>query len=214
MASMEMSSSMALGPFMATWTAMMVAMMVPAVTPVIATFDQWVRASRRARASTPVFVAGYFLVWSASGLVAYVLLFAVQVWTSPATVMALRVGAALLVVAGLYQLMPLKQMCVQHCRSPLGLLDQHRAALTYPRLGPLRVGIIHGLHCLGCCWALMLVLLLLGMMNLAWMAAIAAIIFIERVGSRGRWVRYLVGLGLMGLGIVVFAAPHTLPALA
>ena len=213
MAPMETSSPMALGPFMATWSAMMVAMMVPAVTPVIATLDQWARASSRAHASTPVFVAGYFLVWSASGLVAYALLSVLQGWISPATIMALRVGAALLVVAGVYQLVPLKQVCVQHCRSPLALLDQQGTLPTHRRLGPLRAGIIHGLYCLGCCWALMVVLLVLGMMNLAWMAAITTIIVVERVMPRGERVRWLVGLVLVGLGIVLFAAPHTLPTL-
>jgi predicted metal-binding membrane protein len=213
MAPMAMSSPLALGPFMATWIAMMVAMMVPAVAPVIVALDQWARASSRARASTPVFVAGYFLVWSASGLVAYALLSVLQVWISPETIMALRVGAALLVVAGVYQLVPLKHVCMQHCRAPLALQDQQRTLLTHRRLGPLRVGIIHGLYCLGCCWALMLVLLLLGMMNPAWMAAITTIIVIERVMPRGERVRWLVGFVLVGLGIVLFAAPSSIPGI-
>jgi predicted metal-binding membrane protein len=204
MASMEMSSPLALGPFMAGWIAMMVAMMVSAVVPVIAALDRWARTSSRARAGTPLFVAGYLLIWSVVGLVAYAFLVAAQDWTTPATSPALRLGAALLVVAGAYQLTPLKRVCVRYCRSPL----RHRY------LGPLRMGIMHGLYGLGCCWALMLVLLLLGMMSLVWMAAITAIVLLEDFAPRGELVRWLVGLALAGLGLVLLGAPHTLPALA
>jgi predicted metal-binding membrane protein len=204
MAPMGMSSQMALGPFMAGWIAMMAAMMVPALVPVVAALEWWTRASNRPRAGVPLLVAGYLLVWSAVGLVAYAVLAALQDWTAPATSPALRLGAALLVVAGAYQLTHLKRVCVRQCRSPLPL--RH--------LGPLRAGIIRGLYSLGCCWALMLVLLLLGMMNLIWMAAVTLIVLAEEVAPKGELVRWFVGLALMGLGITLFAAPQTLPALA
>lgn len=205
--------TMALGLFMAGWVAMMVAMMVPAVAPVIVTVEHWRRGHGGAPAATLLFVAGYFLVWSALGLAAYALLRALQVWVPPTTSAAPRVGAVLLVVAGVYQLTALKHVCVRHCRAPLALLAQQRTLLIQGRLGPLRMGITHGLYCLGCCWSLMLVLLLLGMMNLAWMAAIAAIIIIEKIVPRGEHMRWLVGLALVGLGFSLAVAPHTLPAL-
>jgi predicted metal-binding membrane protein len=203
MAPMEMSSQMALGPFMAGWIAMMVAMMVPAVAPVIAALDRWTRASNRARAGVPLFVAGYLLVWSVAGLVAYAALIALQDWISPDTIPALRAGSALLVATGVYQFMPLKRVCARHCRAPL----------THRHLGPLHAGIVHGLYGLGCCWALILVLLLLGMMSLVWMTAITAIVLIEELAPWAELVQWLVGLALVGIGLVLFAAPHTLPAL-
>lgn len=201
------------GPFMAGWVAMMVAMMVPTVAPAVVTLDQWSRTGSYTTMTTRLFVAGYFLVWIASGLAAYVLLRALHAWVPPDTVTALRVGAVLLVVAGIYQLVPLKHVCVQHCRAPRALLAQYGAPLRQGRRGALRMGIVHGLYCLGCCWPLMLVLLLIGMMNLAWMAAIAGIFFVERVVPRDERVRWLVGLALVGPGLSLAVAPHALPAL-
>src|SRR5437868_15420085 len=101
----------------ATWIAMLVAMMFPAVAPVIVTFDQWRRQVGRAGATTLAFVARYLVVWSALGVVAYVLLLALQAWVPPGNVTALRVGAVLLVVAGVYQLTPHRTLCL-HSAEP------------------------------------------------------------------------------------------------
>jgi predicted metal-binding membrane protein len=212
MPGMEPHSTGMMGLFLATWVVMMVAMMFPAIVPVVITFDRWVRRARRPRLATMTFVGGYLLVWTGFGLVVY----ASIVYFQPRLPMgdgAIRLGAALLILAGLYQLTPLKSRCLRHCRSPLAFIAQHTSQLRRGGFGTARVGVIHGAFCLGCCWALMLVLVLLGMMSLSWMAGVAGVIFIEKVVSRGSFVTLAVALILIGLGSALLVSPRTLPTL-
>jgi predicted metal-binding membrane protein len=201
-----------LGLFLLTWIVMMVAMMFPAIAPVVITFDRWVRRSHRARTTTMSFVGGYLLVWAAFG----VLIFAAMVYLQPLLPGGdgtIRLGAALLVLAGAYQVTPLKSLCLRHCRSPLAFIAQHAQQLRRAGLATARVGVVHGGFCLGCCWALMLVLVLLGMMNLVWMAAVAGVIFIEKVVPRGSLLTPAVAVILVGLGLALLVSPHALPTL-
>jgi predicted metal-binding membrane protein len=194
------------GLFLPTWVVMMVAMMFPAVSPVVVTFDRWVRRTRPSRWATIVFIGGYLLVWTVSGLVIY----AAVVYLGPLLPSgdgALRWGGGLLVLAGAYQLSPLKWVCLRHCRSPLAFVAQHAMQLRRGGLGAGKVGVIHGVYCLGCCWALMLVLVLLGMMSLAWMAAVAAVIFLEKVLPRGPLVSRAVALLLIAVGSALLLSP-------
>ena len=207
------SMSMAFGLFMATWVVMMVAMMFPAVAPVVLTFRRWGHSRGRPGSATVAFVAGYLAVWAAIGVVAYALLEALHHWVPAESTTALRVGAVLLIAAGVYQLTPLKNVCLRHCRSPLSVLMQHSQTLSQGHSGPLKVGVVHGLYCVGCCWSLMVVLVLLGMMNLVWMGVVAAVVFVEKVLPRGETVSRAVGLGLVGLGVVLSIWPTALPAL-
>lgn len=207
------SMSMSPGVFIATWTVMMVAMMVPSVVPAVRTFDTWVRTMGRSGGATVLFIAGYVLVWSAIGGVAYLVVHALQDWLPTGSTTALRVGAVLLVVAGVYQLTPPKQACLRHCRSPYTGEVPQGGTRARGRLGAVRAGLWQGVYCLGSSWPLMLALLLVGMMNLAWMAVIAGVIFIEKVVPRGAVVSKVVGWGLAGGGVILLAAPHTLPAL-
>ena len=203
-----MGPSMALlGVFLWMWLVMMVAMMLPAITPVVVTFDRWVRKTGRSRSATAHFVGGYLLIWGGSGLAVYgAIVYLTPVLPSGES--ALRLGAGLLVLAGAYQLTPLKEACLRHCRSPLGFIAQHTSPLRRGGLAGSRVGAIHGIYCLGCCWALMLVLVLLGMMSMVWMAAVAGVIFLEKTLPR-RWpVGKLVGLLLVSVGIVLLVSPR------
>ena len=199
--------SMAFGLFMATWIVMMVAMMFPAVSPVVVTFDRWVARTGRSRAATLVFVAAYLIVWSAAGLLAYDALLALQAWLPSDDGRAIRAGAVILALAGAYQLTPLKYACLRHCRSPLALVAQHADQLRGGLAGPVWVGVKHGLYCLGCCWSLVLVLGLVGMMNLAWMALVAVVILLEKAAPRGVLISRLVGLSLLGAGILMAVWP-------
>jgi predicted metal-binding membrane protein len=202
-----------MGLFLVTWVVMMVAMMFPAIVPVVITFDRWVRRARRPRSATMTFVGGYLLVWTGFGLVVY----AAVVYFQPRLPMgdgAIRLGAALLILAGVYQLTPLKSRCLRQCRSPLAFVAQHTSQLRRGGLATARVGVIHGAFCLGCCWALMLVLVLLGMMSLSWMAAVAGVIFIEKVVPRGSVVTLAVAVILVGLGFALVVSPRALPTLA
>lgn len=212
MPEMGAHSAGTMGLFLVTWLVMMVAMMFPAIVPVVITFDRWVRRARRPRLATMTFVGGYLLVWTGFGLVVY----ASVVYFQPRLPMgdgAIRLGAVLLLLAGVYQLTPLKWRCLRHCRSPLAFIAQHASELRRGSFGTARVGVIHGAFCLGCCWALMLVLVLLGMMSLSWMAAVAGVIFIEKVIPRGSLVTLAVAVILVGLGFALLVSPRALPTL-
>jgi len=107
---------------------------------------------------------------------------------------AQRVGGALLAAAGLYELTPLKDLCLRHCRSPIGIVMQYADLLANGHRGPFRVGLVHGLYCVGCCWSLMLVLVLLGIMNLVWMGVVASVIFAEKVLPGGALLSRVTGI--------------------
>jgi predicted metal-binding membrane protein len=193
--------------FLSLWVVMMAAMMLPSVAPMVLV---WVR-SVSARATTwqrisgvAQFLAGYLIVWTAFGLLVYIaLLGAVRlVDTSPTA--AKWVGAAVFAVAGIYQLTPLKQACLRHCRSPIGSLF-HYASFRGP-VRDLRVGMHHGAYCVGCCWGLMIVLIAVGAMNIAVMAALAVVILVEKVWKYGR--RFSMAVGGVLLIAAAFAPWH------
>lgn len=212
MSSMD-AMSPALGVFIATWIVMMVAMMFPAVAPVVVTVHRWIVRTGRPRSATALFVAGYLLVWAGFGAVVYALIVH-AVPLMPGGEAAVRVGAAVLLLAGAYQFTPIKTVCLRHCRSPLAFIAEHTTQLQRGGLAGARVGAVHGVFCLGCCWMLMLVLMVMGMMSLAWMAALAGVIFAEKVLPR-RWaLSRPVGFVLACAGIAVMFSPETLPAFA
>jgi len=205
--------SMGLGVFIGTWTVMMVAMMVPSFVPAVRMFDAWTRAEGQPGGATVLLLAGYLLVWSAVGGVAYLAVQTLQGWLPAGGMTALRTGAVLLVVAGVYQLTPPKQACLRHCRSAHWSEAPPVSTRAQGHLSAVRAGLEQGAYCLGSSWPLMLVLLLVGMMNLAWMGVLAAVIFVEKVMPGGDVASKVVGWGLAGCGIILLAAPHTLPAL-
>jgi predicted metal-binding membrane protein len=220
---MGMPGAMSMGPgvFIGTWTVMMVAMMVPSFAPAVRMFDPRARTDGQPGGATALLLAGYLLVWSAVGGVAYLAVRASQGWIPAGSMPALRTGAVLLVVAGVYQLTPPKQACLRHCRSahlggvsPVSTRAQgYLGGFLSGYLSAVRAGLWQGVYCLGSSWPLMLVLLLVGMMNLAWMGVVAAVIFVEKVVPGGDVASKAVGWGLAGCGLLLLAAPHTLPAL-
>jgi predicted metal-binding membrane protein len=206
-----------LGWFLGIWVTMMAAMMLPSVAPMVLAFARVTKErSRRSQAAfvpTWVFLAGYLAAWTAYGLVAYgVFRLVVAVagdvlaWDRAGPYVA---GGAI-VVAGLYQLTPVKDVCLRHCRTPLHFLlhDWHEGAT-----GALRMGFAHGLYCVGCCWGLMIVLFSLGVMSLVWMAAIAAVIFAEKVLPYGERLTRVIGVAFVALGIWIAASPGSVPGL-
>ena len=186
--------------FMATWTLMMVAIMFPAVAPVVMTFDRWALAKSRPRSVTAAFLAGYLAIWSAIGLAAYGAVLAIEAFVPAGDPSAPRIGGVLLAAAGVYELTPLKDLCLQHCRSAVATIVQYADRLSDGHRGPFTVGVLHGIYCVGCCWSLMLVLVLVGMMNLVWMGIIAALIFAEKVLPGGRVLSRIAGVALIGAG--------------
>jgi predicted metal-binding membrane protein len=186
------------------WVVMMVAMMFPAASPVVLIFDRWRKSRERSVATTLAFVAGYLLVWSVAGVLAFAAITVLDTQVAD-TVTAARIGGVVLVVAGVYQLTPLKRVCLSQCRSPLSLIMKHGQLLGRGLRGPLEVGLRHGAYCLGCCWALMAVLVALGVMHVGWMAAVATLILAEKVLPRGRVTASVVGVVLIAAGGFVVA---------
>ena len=200
--------------FLAIWVTMMVAMMFPTAAPMILTFHK-VQAGKRQRGeafvSTWIFVAAYLLVWSLSGVAAYAGALAAEAVgartaLSPAT--AARVGGAVLVAAGLYQLTPLKDLCLSKCRTPITFI---MTSWRDGAAGALRMGLLHGAFCLGCCWLLFVILFPLGIMNIAAMAVITVVIFAEKTLPWGRTMARVMAVALITYGSVVVAAPQLLP---
>jgi len=151
-----------------------------------------------------VFTAGYLLVWLAAGALVYVF---VQLATEGARHLASIERAAwapaalgiILVTAGLYQFTPLKRVCLRHCRSPFAFVALH---WRDGRLGALRMGILHGVFCFGCCWALFAVLVAAGVMSLAWMLALTLVVFAEKVLPHPKGTSIIIGVALIVLGLV------------
>ncbi len=202
--------SMSFGAFIAIWTVMMVAMMLPSLIPAVRAVGGRARATGSSGGAAALFIVGYLLVWSAIGAVAYLMMQALDNGLPVSSAEALRTGAVLLIVAGAYQLTPPKQACLRHCRTPDAGVASRAITRTQGHLGAVRAGLGQGLYCLGSSWPLMLVLLLVGMMNLAWMGVIAGLIVVEKVAPGGPAVSKVVGLVLAGCGVVLLVAPHTL----
>lgn len=203
--------------FLTVWVTMMVAMMFPTAAPMILTFQR-VQSGKRARGeafvSTWVFVAAYMLVWVATGVLAYAGAAGAEAAAARAKLspeIAARVGGVLLVFAGIYQLSPLKNVCLAKCRNPLSfVLTSWRDGLS----GAVRMGVEHGTFCLGCCWLLFLVLFPLGIMNVAAMAVVTVVVFAEKALTSGRRVASWAGIALIVYGCAVLAVPRALPTYA
>jgi predicted metal-binding membrane protein len=190
----------------AMWTAMMAAMMLPSALPTILMFQRAVRNDAKVRSPARrmvAFTAGYIVAWSAFSVLATLLQWGVAeaALLSPMMVSASPwLGGAILIVAGIYQWTPLKSACLRHCRSPLAFLVEHWQP-GMPRA--LRLGLRHGLYCVGCCWALMLLLFVGGVMNLLWIGAIATFVLAEKLAPYGAQGGRLSGLALAVAGVWV-----------
>ena len=192
----------------AMWWIMMIAMMTPSATPTILLYARVHRHAlvqgqiQEKLAPTGAFAAGYLLVWLGFAAAAATLHWALE---RAGLVSAMMMGSqsrllsgAVLIAAGLYQLSPLKNVCLAHCRTPTSFLSRH----WRPRaLGALRLGAMHGGYCVGCCWLLMALLFVGGVMNLTWIAALAILVLIEKVLPPGQWVGRGVGIALIVWGV-------------
>jgi predicted metal-binding membrane protein len=196
--------------YVAGWGVMMAAMMLPSALPMIALYA----ATRRSAAGpaqrtlhVALFTLVYLGVWAATGIPMYL----ASTWLAAQTTTGLGYGiAAALVVAGIFQLSPLKQVCLRHCRSPLGFLLGHwRPGWR----GSLALGWAHALYCLGCCWALMVVLVVAGAMGLPWVLLIAAAVAAEKLLPGGARMARGIGVALVLLGLAVALRPDVATAL-
>lgn len=199
--------------FLIAWTVMMAAMMFPAAAPMLLLFHTTSVKRHGSSVPTSIFTAAYLAVWTGIGVVAWA---AVEIGSD----LAGRLGAGdratwapialgtTLAAAGLYQLTPLKRVCLDHCRSPLNFMMQHWCE---GRLGAWRMGLRHGLYCLGCCWALFAVLVAAGVMSLAWMALLTLVIFVEKVLPVGPRASMAIGALLVLLAVLVAVGVTPMP---
>jgi predicted metal-binding membrane protein len=200
-----------LGWFLAVWVVMMAAMMFPSVAPTVALYARM--TSERSPLSPLLFAAGYLVTWAGAGVIAFVIALAggriagdVLAWDRAGR----WVAGVTLVLAAVYELTPLKDVCLGKCRSPLGfLLGSWRGGSS----GALRMGAKHGAWCVGCCWALMASLFALGIMSVSWMAFVAGLIAAEKIVPWRRVAIYGTAVILLVLGMLLIAAPHAVPAL-
>jgi predicted metal-binding membrane protein len=199
------------GWFLGVWVVMMAAMMFPSVSPTVALYSRM--TGRRSPLSPILFSTGYLITWAVAGTLA----FAVGVAAASSAGDGLAwdhagraVAGAILVLAAIYELTPLKDACLGKCRSPLGLL---LGSWRDGRMGALRMGAKNGAWCVGCCWALMASLFALGVMSIAWMAFVAGLVAVEKTVPWRQVATYGTAVVLLTLGILLLAAPDAIPAL-
>ncbi len=182
----------------AMWVVMMIGMMTPAAAPIILVYARVGRQAAEGRpfASIAWFVSGYLLAWIAFSLASTSAQWALDrtALLTPMMASANKIlSGILLILAGLYQWTPLKDVCLSQCQAPLGFILSH-GGFQRTATGSLALGLRHGVYCLGCCWALMALLFALGVMNLFWIAALAILVLLEKVMPSGRVIARIAGI--------------------
>ena len=186
------------------WTIMMIGMMLPSAAPTTLFYAAIIRKNRERGSVLPsawLFAGGYLLVWTAFSLGAtalQVMFEGMQLASSMMVVTSKWLSGAILIGAGIYQWSPLKGKCLAQCNSPLQFITGHWQS---GRLGALRMGMTHGLYCVGCCWLLMSLLFVVGVMNLVWVAVIAAFVLIEKLVPQGETTAKINGVALLALAL-------------
>jgi predicted metal-binding membrane protein len=198
---MEAMRAPPVGALIVMWWLMMVAMMLPSAVPAILLYARVKQRNEgRAIGATWIFLGGYLAMWLLFSIAAAV---AQSLLAGPSMALDSRVAqATVLIAAGLYQLSPLKSACVSQCRSPAEFLSRHW------RPGPagtLRLGVIHGAYCLGCCWMLMALLFVGGVMNLLWVIGLTIIVATEKLAPGGPLLGRAGGAALIAWGVIRLA---------
>lgn len=201
----------------AMWTVMMIGMMAPSAAPMILMYVRVVRQARveqqtiagKPFAATGWFAAGYFLAWAGFSLVATL----VQWGLDRAALLDARMatadtllGAMVLIAAGIYQWTPIKNACLVQCQTPFRFLMKH-GGFRGDVLGCLRLGLVHGTYCVGCCWVLMALLFVVGVMNVLWIALLSLLVLLEKLTPWGRWVARIAGVVCIAAGLWMMFSP-------
>ena len=190
------------------WWVMMAAMMLPSAAPILllfASINRKEKSAGRPFIPTGIFAAGYLVAWGAFSALATGLQWALERLGLLSPMMATTsywLGGAILLAAGVWQLTPIKGVCLRHCRSPMGFLVQ---SWRPGRGGAFRMGLEHGSFCLGCCWFLMGLLFFGGIMNLFWIIGLAAFVLLEKTVPMGSWIGRIVGVGIAAWGVLLLA---------
>lgn len=200
---------MSLVEFLPMWALMMTAMMLPAVAPVASLVLRTIGSDRPHRVS--LFVGGYLVVWAAAGIPAYFALRIVDDQVAESTTAMRTVAVVVLAAAGIYQLTPLKAVCLRHCRSPLGQLLHY--GNIKGRARELKIALHHAGFCLGCCWALMALFVAFGIMNVWAMLGLAMVVVSEKLLRNGQMIGRLAGAVFVVLALLVAASPRVADAI-
>jgi predicted metal-binding membrane protein len=188
------------GALLLMWAVMMVAMMLPSAAPAILLYARvrQMRGGDTGIAQTWVFLLGYLVIWLLFSLVAAG---AQRLVAGGATALGNRwIEAVVLLAAGLYQLSPLKSACLGQCRAPAQFISRHwRGGFD----GAVRLGMLHGAYCVGCCWALMALLFVGGVMNIGWIVLLTLIVAVEKLAPGGAWIGRVAGVALIGWGALL-----------
>jgi predicted metal-binding membrane protein len=183
----------------AMWAVMMVGMMTPSVTPMLLLYQrvaQQANAAGHTFAPTGWFLGGYLAAWALFAAVATLAQWALESAALLSPMMdsaSHRLGGALLLLAGIWQWLPAKDACLARCRAPLSFVQRH-GGFQQGAIGSLRLGFLHGLYCVGCCWALMALLFLFGVMNLLWIAALMFVVLLEKILPGALWFTRIAGV--------------------
>lgn len=195
----------------AMWAVMMAGMMLPSAAPLLLLYGAAARrraAGGRATYEIYAIAAGYVTMWSLFSIAATAAqrVLSVLLILSPMMTLTSPIfGAAVLLLAGVYQMTPLKSVCLRQCQSPMSFLVHHwRPGIR----GAFRMGVDHGAYCLGCCWSLMVLLFVGGVMNLAVIAALTAFVGFEKLGPFGVRTAWASGALLIGAGVWMLLAPR------
>jgi predicted metal-binding membrane protein len=189
------------------WAVMMMGMMLPSAAPVILLVLGAYRRRQEmhARAAAVAFVGGYLLVWTLYSAVAslgQLALHRAAVLNEEMRLYSATVSGVILLIAGVYQWLPLKNACLARCQTPLGFLTRHwRGGI----IGGLSMGVRHGAYCVGCCWLLMALLFVVGVMNIVWIAVLAALVLLEKLLPRGATAGRIAGVAAAAWGLYLIA---------
>jgi predicted metal-binding membrane protein len=201
------------GVMFTMWWVMMAAMMLPSAAPILLLFARINRKGKSAGRPfipTGIFATGYLVAWGAFSALATGLQWALERLDLLSPMMVTTsywLGGAILLTAGVWQLTPIKGICLRHCRSPMGFLVQ---SWRPGRSGAFRMGLEHGSFCLGCCWFLMGLLFFGGIMNLFWIIGLAAFVLLEKTVPMGSWIGRIVGIGVAAWGVLLLATTLTI----
>ena len=187
------------------WWTMMIAMMLPSASPMILLYTALIRRTKKTKSiirQVTSFICGYLLAWAAFSLFAAALQSQLELrdWMSPMMMEATNIylAAGILIAAGVYQLTPLKTVCLEKCRQPASFLANYKNTWVN---SPLRIGLVHGFYCVGCCWFLMGLLFFGGIMNLYWIVGLIIFVAIEKLHEKGAIFGKILGGGAIFLGV-------------
>ena len=187
------------------WWTMMIAMMLPSASPMILLYTALIRRTKKTKSiirQVTSFICGYLLAWAAFSLFAAALQSQLELrdWMSPMMMEATNIylAAGILIAAGVYQLTPLKTVCLEKCRQPASFLANYKNTWVN---SPLRIGLVHGFYCVGCCWFLMGLLFFGGIMNLYWIVGLIIFVAIEKLHEKGIIIGKILGGGAIVSGI-------------